>query len=287
MVRPHPSSGSSVDPVGKAGRGASDEDAAASGVSGVRSVQRSLDILSLLTEQRPVITIREIVAATGLAKTTVLRLAQTLEHAGLLWATEAGYMAGPGLWRWAHLARNAWELPPETRRMMSDLAQRHEETVNLYIRHDVSRLCIAQAESPRALRHVVNVGDDLPLWAGASAKVLLAGCADAVLARVASSAPTGDVDLAQLRAEVARVQERGWAVSHGERESGVSAVAVPVANPAGAVVAALSLSGATARFDDERVEQFATALRAASLEMSGRGFVNAFAASAFTPAGQA
>ena len=82
----------------------SQEDGAA---GGVRSVQRALDILSLLTEERPSITVREVVAATGLAKTTVIRLIQTLEQMGLLWATSNGYMAGPGLWRWAQLARSS------------------------------------------------------------------------------------------------------------------------------------------------------------------------------------
>ena len=68
---------------------------------GVRSVQRALDILSLLTEDRPTVSIRDVVEATGLAKTTVIRLVSTLEQSGLLWATTGGYMAGPGLWRWA------------------------------------------------------------------------------------------------------------------------------------------------------------------------------------------
>ena len=62
----------------------------------MRSVQRALDILSLLTEDRPSVTVREIVEATSLAKTTVIRLVQTLEQSGLLWATPSGYMAGPG-----------------------------------------------------------------------------------------------------------------------------------------------------------------------------------------------
>ena len=98
---------------------------------GVRSIRRALDILSLLTEDRPAVSIRDIVEATGLAKTTVIRLVQTLERSGLLWATPGGYMAGPGLWRWAYLARRSWELPPETTQMMRDLAARQRETVNL------------------------------------------------------------------------------------------------------------------------------------------------------------
>lgn len=238
-------------------------------LGGVRSVQRALEILNLLSEDRPQITIRDIVDNTGLAKTTSIRLAQTLVNAGLLWATESGYMAGPGLWRWAHLARNAWELPPEFRSMITDMAREHEETVNLYIRRDVRRLCIAQAESPRALRHVVNVGDEFPLWAGASARVLLADVEDGLLARVVAGAPAGRADLATLRSAVAEARVTGFAVSHGERESGVSAVAVPVLDD-GRVVAALSMSGATPRFTEDRVRDFASALQSAAVAMSGR-----------------
>lgn len=257
---------------------ASDEGATAPGAEvagtdsgGVRSVQRALEILNLLSEDRPQITIRDIVDNTGLAKTTSIRLAQTLVHAGLLWATDSGYMAGPGLWRWAHLARHAWELPPEFRRMMTDMARAHQETVNLYIRRDIHRLCIAQAESPRALRHVVNVGDEFPMWAGASAKVLLAEVEEPVLARIVAGAPRGRGDLAQLQRAIDQAREDGFAVSHGERESGVSAVAVPVHDDAGRVVAALSMSGATARFGDDRIDEFVAAVRNAAVAMSGRG----------------
>jgi DNA-binding IclR family transcriptional regulator len=244
--------------------------AAADG-AGVRSVQRALEILNLLSEERPQVTIREIVEDTGLAKTTAIRLTQTLVHAGLLWATPTGYMAGPGLWRWGHLARSVWELPPEFSRMMADMAREHQETVNLYIRRDIHRLCIAHAESPRALRHVVNVGDEFPMWAGASAKVLLADAPESLLARIVAAAPRGRGDLERLRAAVAESREAGFAVSHGERESGVSAVAVPVADESGRIVAALSMSGATTRFTNEHVEVFASALRNATVAISGRG----------------
>ena len=128
-------------------------------VQGVRSIRRALDILSLLTEEKPSVSIRDITEATGLPKTTVLRLVHTLEHSGLLWATSGGYVAGPGLWRWAYLARRSWQLPPETQALMRELGARHQETVNLYVLRDICRVCVAQQESPRPLRHVVQVGD--------------------------------------------------------------------------------------------------------------------------------
>jgi DNA-binding IclR family transcriptional regulator len=237
----------------------------------VRSVQRALDILSLLTEERPVVSVRDIVEATGLAKTTVIRLVQTLEQNGLLWATPGGYLAGPGLWRWAHLARSSWELPPETRRLMRDLGARRRETVNLYMLRDVHRVCVAQQESPQPLRHVVHVGDELPLWAGASSKVLLRDAPESLLTRVARGSPYGEGHVGRLTEWIEETAHRGWAVSHGEREDGLSAVAVPVLGRSGAVVAALSLSGPTVRFPDDLVDRLAADLREAARHMAERG----------------
>jgi DNA-binding IclR family transcriptional regulator len=246
--------------------------AEAADAQGVRSIRRALDILSLLTEETPAVSIRDITEATGLPKTTVLRLVHTLEQSGLLWATSAGYMAGPGLWRWAYLARRSWQLPPETQATMRDLGGRHLETVNLYVLRDVYRVCVAQQESPRALRHVVQVGDELPLWAGASAKILLSDAPETLLARVAQRSPGGDSHLATLRAWVASARRDGHAVSHGEREEGLSAVAVPVTGRSGTVVAALALSGPTLRFTPDRVTEFAADLKKAAARMSERGF---------------
>jgi DNA-binding IclR family transcriptional regulator len=239
---------------------------------GVRSIQRALDILSLLSEDRPLIAVRDIVAATGLAKTTVIRIVQTLEQSGLLWATSAGYMAGPGLWRWAHLARRSWELPPETQRMMRELAAGERETVNVYVARDIVRVCIAQQESPQPLRHVVHVGDELPLWAGASAKVLLRNASPALLDRVARSSPYGEGHVRRMREWIDEAAQRGYAVSHGEREAGLSAVAVPILGRSGSVVAALTLSGPTVRFTDDRVTEFTEALLAAAVRLNERGF---------------
>ncbi|MEV4413154.1 IclR family transcriptional regulator [Catellatospora sp. NPDC049609] len=239
---------------------------------GVRSVQRAVDILGLLTEARPVVSIREIVDETGLAKTTVIRLLQTLEHTGLLWATPKGYTAGPGLWRWAHLTRKAWELPPETQQLMRELAMRRRETVNLYVARDIHRVCVAQQESPQPLRHVVQVGDELPLWAGASAKVLLRGASPALLARVARSSPYGESHVDTLRSWIDDAVAAGFAASEGEREPGLSAVAVPIIGRSTGVAAALTLSGPSIRFTEDRVAEFAADLRQVAARIGERGF---------------
>ncbi|MFD5626591.1 MULTISPECIES: IclR family transcriptional regulator [unclassified Streptomyces] len=240
--------------------------------TGVRSVRRALDILGLLTEDRPTVTLREIVDATGLAKTTAVRMVQTLEQCGLLWDTPAGYTAGPGLWRWAHLAHASWELPRGTRKLFQELAEERQETVNLFMLRGVSRVCVAQQESPQPLRHVVRVGDELPLWAGASSKILLRTAPDSLLNRVAAASPYGASHARQLRVWADAAAEHGFAVSRGERDEGLTAVAVPVTGRGGAVVASLSLSGPSHRFPESVLQGFVTALQDVARRMSDQGF---------------
>ena len=239
-------------------------------------MQRALDILGLLTVDRPTISIREIVDATGLAKTTVLRMVSTLEQSGLLWATPSGYMAGPGLWRWAHLAQRSWELPPDTQRVMRELAARRRETVNVYVARDVYRVCIAQQEGPQPLRHVVHVGDELPMWAGASAKILLRDASPGLLERIARSSPYGPGHVKRLREWIDEAAAQGFAESHGEREDGLSAVAAPILGRSGSVIAALGLSGPTIRFTEAKVAEFAADLKQVARQLSERGFTHPF-----------
>ncbi|MCL8014882.1 IclR family transcriptional regulator [Streptomyces sp. AS02] len=240
--------------------------------SGVRSVRRAFDILNLLSEERPIVTLREITDATGLAKTTALRLVQTLEETGLLTPRQSGYAAGPALWRWAYLARTQWEVPQETRKIMRELADRLGETANIFVAHDLHRVCVAHEESPHPLRHVVDVGDEQPLWAGASSKILLRDAPETLLRRVALASPRGEPHLARLRDGATEAAERGYAVSSSEFDEGLTAVAVPVTGRTGRVIASLSLSGPSHRFPYEAVERFATELQQAARLISDQGF---------------
>jgi DNA-binding IclR family transcriptional regulator len=244
---------------------------AEAGPAGMRTVQRAIDILGLFDEGRPALSVREIVSASGLPKTTVLRLLGTLRRGGLLWVDEHGrYLAGPALLRWSRLAEQAWRLPPAAGVILRDLAAEHKETVHLYVRRDTHRVCIGQEEGPQTLRQVVRVGDELPLWAGGVAKALLLDAPEALLRRVAETSPYGTAHLETLRTWIEEARAQGYATSHGDREEGLSAVAVPVPGRGGRV-AAVAFGGPSTRFTDERVRRFADGLTVAARELALAG----------------
>jgi DNA-binding IclR family transcriptional regulator len=241
----------------------------------VRAARRALDILSLLSKTRPTLTLKEVVEDTGLPRTTALRLLETLQHAGLLWGTgRHNYVAGPTLLRWSELGTRGWQLPPGARDAMRAVADRTGETVSVYVRYDVHRVCIAAEEGTHALRHVAKVGTEQPLWAGAPAKILLAAAPGSLLVRVAASSPRGAEHLATLEDWCAEVRRQGWAVSHGEREDGLSVVAVPVLDRTGHTLASLSVAGPTSRFSDERVAAYRVQILEVAEQMRQASFAD-------------
>ncbi|MFI1735953.1 IclR family transcriptional regulator [Streptomyces acidicola] len=230
-------------------------------VGGVRSVQRAVDLLALFDTEHPSRSVRELVDATGLPKTTVVRLVHTLEQCGLLWSRGDGHLVpGTGLLRWAELAGRTWRLPEEALRRLAELSEASGgETVSVYVRQQNTRVCVARHEGTRTVRHVVRIGAEMPLWSGAASHVLLSRSDRAEVAAVASRAP-GDEWEERLWEHTRKAAADGIAVSHGEREPGVSGVAAPVFAASGRLTAAVALGGPTTRFTDDAVAGFAPAL---------------------------
>jgi len=246
------------------------ESTAARSETGVRSIARAVEMLELFDAAHPIRPLRELVALTGLPKTTVVRLLATLESLHLIVDRgDSSYGVGPGFLRWVTLADALWEVSDETRQIMSRLVDTCGETVNIYIRQGLNRIAVAQVEGTTTVRSVVEVGAPYPLAAGASAKILLGGVDEKVLKTLA--ARDSGLTLERLRREVAGIREAGYAVTHGEREWGASAVAAPIVAADGRVIAALSASGPTSRFTADRVGRYVDAVTKAAREISAAG----------------
>lgn len=234
---------------------------------GVRSVHRALDLLERFDDEHPMWTLAGLTAASGLPKTTVLRLVTTLEQRGLVAATGPGkYAIGPGFLRWSRLSSATMEIPPAVRASMGKLSADTGETANLYIRVGRTRVCLAQAPGSLSVRHMVVVGSSMPLWGGAASKVLLTDppvldADPSLIEELALEAPRQPGFAKRLRAAVTDAGARGFAVSHGERELGASGVAAPVRRADGRVVAAIAIGGPTTRFSDDRLPSYVHAVR--------------------------
>lgn len=234
----------------------------------VRSVTRALQILAAFDDDHAILTLTELLDRTNLPKTTSLRLMNTLVRNGFLFRRSDGrFCLGPVLIRLSRAVAIAWRLPVAADATMEAVRAKTRETVNLYVLEGMTRVLVAQKQGPQHIRFVIPVGVRLPLWSGASGKLLLAhGDRDFVESVLRSSGREEDFT-AGLAVELAQIRAQGYAVSRDERERGASSVAAPIPDGRGGVAAALSVSGPTSRFSDDHVAAFASVLREAAKQM--------------------
>jgi len=229
----------------------------------VRSVSRALALLTLFDDETPMRTLRDLIDSSELPKTTVLRLIQTLEQFGYLFERADGrYCLGPALIRLSRAVEQVWRLPVAADATMEGLRDQTNETVNLYVLEGRSRVCVAQKQGTQNIRYVVPIGLPLPLWAGASAKVLLADQGQKFVERVLREGRKDARFRQWFVDELDRVRESGVAVSRGERDPAAASVAAPIRG-GDRTIAALAISGPVTRFTPDRVKELARTLNQA------------------------
>jgi len=198
----------------------------------------------------------ELCERTGLPRATAHRLAVGLEVHGLLQRGADGrWRPGPTLGELA--SRSGDPLMEAASLVLPRLRDVTGESVQLYRREGLQRVCIAAAEPSSGLRDTVPIGARLPMTAGSGAKVLAAWADPALQRAVLAEARFSERVLADVR-------RRGWAQSVAERESGVASVSAPVRNAAGQVIAAVSVSGPVERIGRRPGGRWAADLLAAA-----------------------
>lgn len=194
---------------------------------GVAAVDRALSILAAIEAAPIPRTLAEVAAATGLYKSTILRLMGSVEAAGLIARLPDGrYGLGPAACRLGISYERANPVASHAMPVLQALVAAGSESASFHVRLDaVSRLCVLRVDSAHSTLDRVSAGDVLPLDRGAPGGVLSAG----------ADAPA-------------------FVVSLGERDSGCAAMAAPVFGADGSLRGALSLSGARERFTESMIE---------------------------------
>jgi len=204
----------------------------------------------------------ELCTKTGLPRATAHRLAVGLEvHRLLRRGSDGRWRPGAAL---AELAGGATDpLLDAANAVLPRLRDITGESVQLYRRDGMHRICVSSAEPPSGLRDTVPVGARLPMTAGSGAKVLAAWADAGTQRALLNDAVFGERALLEVR-------RRGWAQSVAEREPGVASVSAPVRDGAGNVVAAVSVSGPIDRMGRRPGSRWAADLLAAADALHNR-----------------
>jgi IclR family transcriptional regulator, acetate operon repressor len=237
--------------------------------SGTQAVDRAAQLLTEVVHREPV-TFTELTAVSGLAKSTTSRLLMALERNGLVRRDQAGRF-GPGELFLSYACRGGGEadLVAVARPFLEQLGAETGETVNLGVARGSKVEQVAQVDSRYLIGGRNWVGLSVPLHCAALGKVLLAyGAADLPPGRLEQRTGRTITARAALRADLAGVRERGYAVTDGELEPGLVAVAAPVFTGGETVVGALSVSAPSTRLTADKLPAASASCMAAAAALS-------------------
>ncbi len=244
--------------------------------SNVQSVDRAVSILEMLAHDGES-GVTKIAEELGVHKSTAFRLIATLEQRGLVEQDlERGkYRLGVGVLRLAGATTARLDVVQETRPLARALAAETGETVNIAVRSEGAALYVDQIAGSSSLQSHNWVGQRIPLHATANGKVLLSGLTSDQIAtevgqRFRAYTPATITSIKKLLVDIDVVREAGHAVVVDELEMGLTAIAAPLHNAHGDVIASLSISGPTFRFDDGKVKAAIRQVTEAAEEVSER-----------------
>jgi DNA-binding IclR family transcriptional regulator len=214
---------------------------------------RAALLLGAFQSSRPSLSLRELVVATGLPKSTTYRLAERLVVMDWLSRAGAGYRLGMRLFELGGHVLDNDDLHEAACPHLHDLAALSRETVQLAVLdgHDV--LILERLGSSRTVMIPTRPGSRLPAHATALGKALLAHATrveilDVINAGLPARTPYTIVVPALFDTALADVRKTSIAVDREENLIGVTCVASPVI-VAGRTVAAVSVCGSAQRVD--------------------------------------
>lgn len=218
----------------------------------VEAVERALELLNCFTEENSILSLKQLAAQTGFYKSTILRIASSLERYGYMIRQYDGrYRLGSALINLGDIARKSFDISDIVRPTLEELRDRFNESVAFYTKSGNKRICLYRANANRAIRHQLEEGRRLPLEKGAAGRVLLAYTGTA-----------GELYDA--------IRQQGWYTSLGERDPEVASVGVPILSADGQILAVLSISGLISRFTEENQQNFVSALQEKAHQLADR-----------------
>lgn len=242
----------------------------------VQSIERALTILETLSRHGGGLGVTELGQRLGLHKSTVHRLLGTLQSFGYVEQEPDTERYRPGI-KVVELGLQVLEkldFRKEALPFLKELVDVSRETVQLGVLDDGEVVVLERDNYPELI--TLNLGLRMPVHCSAAGKVLLAYLdTDRVVELLREKGmpaftPNTITELDYMLSHLEKVRAQGYAIGAEEHMEGVRAVAAPVFNHNGQVLAAVSITGPTARLSLERISRLITVLREACAGISAR-----------------
>ena len=244
----------------------------------VPALARGLQLLTQFNREQRELSGAELSRMLGLPRASVFRMLCTLEQSGFLerCADGVNYKLGLGVLRLGFELLASMELTELGRPVIEELRERSGHSAHLVVRDGREVVFVAKVPGRNAMFHSIQVGARLPAHATVLGRVLLADLSPAELAALyqdrtlSAYTPMTPTTLAELSARIAEDRARGYGVSMGGYETGISSIASPVLDAQGRVVAAVSISMPHERVDEPQLAPLVDAVCTAARQMNER-----------------
>jgi DNA-binding IclR family transcriptional regulator len=244
----------------------------------VPALQRGLELLLQFDRHEPVLTGAELSRRMALPRASVFRMLQTLEQMGFVERVgeSASYRLSIGVLRLGFEYLASMELSEHGRPVIDTLRDQTGYSAHLVVRDGTEVVFVAKSAGRSAIFNSVQVGARLPAHATVLGRILLGSLSGQELAALyggqtlkafTEHTPTS---LAQLRKMIEQETQRGYAISEGGFESGISVVAAPVFDQNGLVAAAVSVTVPLQQIEPALAESLVAAVRDAAARLTQR-----------------
>lgn len=230
----------------------------------MQTVERAIKVLKTFTVKDKELSLAELHRKLGISKSSLQRVLNTLVLNGLLDKDEKRktYQLGIELYFLGQLVEKNSNLLSVSRPFMEKLRDELRESVQLSIVHQKERKCIGYLPGNYELMTITYVGQTSPLYAGASAKVLMANLPSDEISLLLNEIELKKItektidNIEDLRKELANIKKQGYAVSYGERVKGAFSLSAPIKNRFDEVIAGVSITIPSVRVDNEKMGQY-------------------------------
>jgi DNA-binding IclR family transcriptional regulator len=219
----------------------------------IQSVDRAARILKVLASGPRRLGVSEIADRLGMSRPTVHGLLQTLQAHGFVEQDRDSdkYQLGAGLLQLGNSYLDLNELRSRSLVHAERLATRADAAVRVGVMHGASVVIVHHVFRPDTTLQILEVGAELPLYASALGKAMLAFAGDDAVSDLLSEPlpklTSRTLTPAALREELAEVRERGFARERDEAILGESSIAAPIFDHSGHAVGAIGVVGDTDR----------------------------------------
>jgi DNA-binding IclR family transcriptional regulator len=241
----------------------------------VRALSKGLTVIGLFDAENREWTLDEIAERAGLPRMTAYRMIRTMEAAGYLVRdpVTSRYHLGPALLATTYISETYHELVVIARPYLRELTAETGESATLAVEVDGVAVSVDMVDTSRPFRREVALGRIIGDTASANGKIFSAFKSEAERADIVAlthsqMTPHTITDPVALAAELELVRREGVAFDIEERNVGTCAVAAPVRDQLGKVIAAISLVVPTGRFALDERPRFAEAVRGAAVSLS-------------------